>query len=171
MHLWPKKPGPGPKFRARVAFRGRYSRSLPIACSESPVHRPLRELVNASFGALLAGLLIVCGASVAAASVDFSATSIVATPTAVLRTELLTVDAVITNTGDTASGSIFVYAWLYEGTDCDGNALFLGGQSISALAGGAFENFQVSAIVGEAPATGTHYVCIQLDADQGGGLF
>jgi len=154
LHLWLKKPGPGPKFRARVAFREGCSRSLVIACSAA---------CNAAFSA---ALLIVFGASVAAASVDFSATSIVATPTAVLRTELLTVDAVITNTGDTASGSFVVYAWLYEGTDCDGNALFVGEQTMSSLEGGAFENFQVSRIVGEVPATGTHYVCIELDADQ-----
>lgn len=94
--------------------------------------------------------------------VDFSATGISATPAELTQTQLITIDATITNIGTESSGDFLVRAFLKRGTNCNDTSFYIDEQTLS-LAGGASSAFQVSRVVDNVTATGTYYLCLYMD--------
>lgn len=100
---------------------------------------------------------------VGGSEIDFTATGISATPTELTQTQLITIDATITNIGTAISGDFVVRAFLKRGTNCDDTSFFIDAQTLS-LAGGVSDAFQVSRVIDNVTATGTYYLCLYMDA-------
>jgi hypothetical protein len=108
----------------------------------------------------LIGVLMGCNAG---PTPEFVITQITATPNLLLQTDLITVDAMIHNTGSSATGNFEVRAFLKRGTDCNNTSFFLGAQTIS-IGGNGKTPFQVSRVIDNVTAVGTYYLCIHVDA-------
>jgi hypothetical protein len=108
----------------------------------------------------LIGVLVGCNTG---PTPEFVITQITATPNPLLQTDLITVDAMIHNTGSSATGTFEVRAFLKRGTDCNDTSFFLGAQTL-AIGGNGKTPFQVSRVIDNVTAVGTYYLCIHVDA-------
>ncbi|MBC8342163.1 MAG: hypothetical protein H8E63_10945, partial [Proteobacteria bacterium] len=108
----------------------------------------------------LIGVLVGCNTG---PTPEFVITQITATPNLLLQTDLITVDAMIHNTGSSATGTFEVRAFLKRGTDCNDTSFFLGAQTL-AIGGNGKTPFQVSRVIDNVTAVGTYYLCIHVDA-------
>ena len=93
------------------------------------------------------------GIQIGGAQTDLDATNISATPNELLQTQLITITATITNTGQTASGNFDVRAFLRREPNCSDTSYYLGAQTLS-LDGLESAVFQVSRVADNVTATG-----------------